>query len=204
MTNRTHPPKADAADPITAAREMVATATRDRGYRQRLLDDPIAVYRDAGIDVPAEHRDAVTQLVGAQIAQFETMKEYGIPFNESAIDPTPLDPARMPALAAASGYVTIAARPWGVVVTLSDQAVRDLQNGQMGVAGVTAAIAAAVAAIPGGQIPAAFVGAAAGVIALHSAVIGLANRGKGVYLTWLWTSLACVCTLGLPLPTPVT
>lgn len=192
---------------VAVAKNMVSRATKDSAYREKLINDSAACFQDEGIVIPVEHQETVQHLVKAQITQFELMKEYGIPVNASVMDLAPLDPSKMTAVFAdtsvSADYVTVSAQPWGVVVTLSDAAVKDLQNLQGGAAGVTGAIAAAVAAIPGGQIPAAFVGAAAGVIALHSAAIGLANRGKGVYLTWLWTTVACLCTLGLPIPTPV-
>lgn len=195
---------------ITTAKKMVVKATIDLAYKEKLMNDSITCFQDEGITIPIEHQAAVKQLVQAQITQFELMKQYDIPVNESVMDRTPLDSSKIPTPVASrslssvsADYVTVSAQPWGVVITLSDQAVGDLQKGQGGLAAVSGAIAAAVAFIPGGQIPAAFVGAAIGVIGLHSAVIGLANRGKGVYLTWLWTTLVCLCTLGLPVPTPV-
>jgi hypothetical protein len=192
---------------IATAKNMINRAIKDGAYREKLSSNAAACFEAEGMVIPIESQESVQQLVMAQLAQFEFITQNSIAVRNSELDLTPLDSSKFlterNSAKNSGNYVAVSAQPWGVVMTLSDQAVKDLQSGQAGIAGVLGAIAAAASLIPGGQIPAAFIGAAAGVIGVHSAVIGLVNRGKGVYLTWLWTTVVCHCTLALPLPTPV-
>jgi hypothetical protein len=188
---------------IATAKNMINRAIKDGAYREKLLNDAPGCFQAEGMVIPAESQESVQQIVRAQLAQFEFISQNSINIKNSELDLTPLDSSKFPSAKNSGNYVTVSAQPWGVVMTLSDQAVKDLQSGQMGITAVMGAIAAVASAIPGGQIPAAFIGAAAGVIGVHSAVIGLVNRGKGVYLTWLWTTVACACSVALPIPTPV-
>jgi hypothetical protein len=93
-------------------------------------------------------------------------------------------------------YVEVVANWWGLVFVLSDQAAKDLSSGSGGLAAVVGAIAAACAAIPGVNIA---VGVVAAVLGLHAVVIGAMNRGKGVYVTALWT-VVLIPTLWIPTP----
>ncbi|HYJ07048.1 MAG TPA: hypothetical protein VEX43_18100 [Chthoniobacterales bacterium] len=77
-------------------------------------------------------------------------------------------------------YIRAEAKIHGLVLTLSPQACSDLATGM----GIGAAISSALSFIPGVGPPLAFV---VGVgIAASAGIIALANRGKGVWVTYLW------------------
>jgi hypothetical protein len=93
------------------------------------------------------------------------------------------------------GYLAVTPNWWGLVFTLSPQACSDLAAGL----GVVAAVSGALALIPPAAPFAVVIGVAMGAAA---GVITLVNRGKGVYITLLWASLALPA---IPIiPTPVT
>jgi len=99
-------------------------------------------------------------------------------------------------LAAGVKDVEVVPQWWGLVFVLSDKAVRDLAAGESGVAAVAGLIAAACSLIPGINVATALIAA---VLTLHATIIGAVNRGNGVYITALWT------TIHLPalwIPTP--
>ncbi|GAB5522502.1 MAG: hypothetical protein Roseis2KO_03740 [Roseivirga sp.] len=83
-------------------------------------------------------------------------------------------------------YVQVEAKWWGVVFILSDKAVQDIIAGGGALAGVLAAIAAVMAAIPAVQTLAAVPGLLAGIIAVAAGVLAIINRGNGIYITALW------------------
>lgn len=79
-----------------------------------------------------------------------------------------------------SDYIRAEAKIHGLVLTLSPQACSDLAAGL----GIGAGISSALAFVPGVGAPLAFV---VGVgIATSAGIITLANRGKGVWVTYIW------------------
>jgi|JI10StandDraft_1071094.scaffolds.fasta_scaffold13978_7 hypothetical protein len=91
--------------------------------------------------------------------------------------------------AAAEAYVEVVPQWWGLVFVLSSQAAKDLAAGASAVAGVVAAISAACSAVPAAQALAAAGGVISAIVGLYAVVIGVMDRGNGVYITALWPSI---------------
>lgn len=168
--------------------ELFDRASKDAAFKQKLVASPLGELKTMGLVVT----DAATS------EALDTLIRYGLD-----------NPAVMAGLARLAGrdammadaaatdpsYLAVTANWWGLVFTLSPQACNDLIAGL----GIGGAVAGAVSAIPAATPFAAPIALAFG---LAAGVIGLVNRGKGVYITLLWASLALPA---IPIiPTPVT
>lgn len=84
-------------------------------------------------------------------------------------------------------YVQVEAQWWGLVFILSDQAAKDLASGQAGLTTVLGAITGIISVLPPpANALAIFPGVLTAILAAHAALVGLMNRGRGVYITALW------------------
>ncbi|WP_339699096.1 hypothetical protein [uncultured Roseivirga sp.] len=84
-------------------------------------------------------------------------------------------------------YVQVEAQWWGLVFILSDQAAKDLASGQAGLTTVLGAITGVISVLPPPANTLAIIpGVLTAILAAHAALVGLMNRGNGVYITALW------------------
>lgn len=156
--------------------DLLERARTDAGFRERVLADPIAALREAGVTVPAEIGEGMsTQIRNALTGQVSTGQSWSRGLEAPTVD--------------------VHAEVYGVVIELNAQATSDLNNAANGVAGILGMVAAACGGT--GNVPCGVVaGILAGYLAVMSSVVGLMNRGNGVRLTIPWTSF-------LPLMPPI-
>lgn len=161
--------------------DLIERARTDSGYRERVLADPLAALREAGVMVPAEVGEGVSsQIRNALTGQVSTGQSWSRGLEAASAD--------------------VHAEVYGVVIDLNAQATSDLNNAANGVAGVLAVISAACGGT--GNVPcSAIAGILAGYLAIMSSVIGLMNRGNGVRLTIPWTSFLPLMP-SIVIPTP--
>lgn len=197
--------------------EVLEKAQKDPSFRQQLLNNTINVMQDFGIKVDQPDFIGLVESLIRRIVLHPGF-DQAQPGRVAAAVTMPyaigeeVFQASLPAqpderLLTADNYITCDARPWGLVFTLSNQAVSDLAAGY----GIAAGIAAAAAAVLGGAgqpAPAAVAALVSAFLAISAGVVTLMNRGKGVYLTVPWTSFSPLPpplgTPGLVIPTPVT
>lgn len=169
---------------------VLKKAADDAAFKEVLQADPVQQLQQAGLDVAGlspENSELIATQIRACLQGTNALSALQGPImaRAKATDDTP--------------YVQVEARPWGVVFTLSDQAVSDLSGGISIAAAITAAAAAA------GGVPGVAVAIVSAFISVSVGILNLVNRGNGVYLTIPWSSFIPWPnpTFGAVIPTPV-
>jgi hypothetical protein len=170
-------------------------AASDPAYQQNLLDNPITVLTQEGIDIPADEQDATINLVKFVLRDPPAISpEYYLRARAMQTEEMP--------------YVSAKASWYGLTLVLSSQAVQDVSNGT----NIAAALSSAVSLVASSSSTLIFFPPASAIVAGISAylwglasVIGLADRGNGVKLLIPWTSFGSFPpygTRGLVIPYP--
>jgi len=158
-----------AKDYVTVWANLLERAQKDPALKKRLIASPRDELKAEGFEIETEEAGkAVEQAVRIAVENpnmVDMLKHLASGGGQMTSDPD---------------YVKAEAKIHGLVLTLSPQACSDLAAGL----GIGGAISSALAFIPGVGPPLAFV---VGVgIAASVGIITLANRGKGVWVTYLW------------------
>lgn len=163
--------------------DLLEQAKTDQTLRTRLLTSPLDALEALGF--PRQTGELGKALTKAVRDALDNPRAADVLRGKDQLTEAPSDP----------DYVAVTPNWWGLVFTLSPQACNDLAAGL----GIAAAVTGALGAIPPAAPFAAVIGLSFGAAA---GVIALVNRGKGVYITLLWASLALPA---IPIiPTPVT
>jgi N-acetylmuramoyl-L-alanine amidase len=189
-------------------------ARTDSDFRQRVAADPIAALTGAGINVDPDFRASIGAFIKGALTQapdggFTDLASVG---NDQLVAALPAGQGGAPMSAAASyrpraaaldvPYVQCYTRPWGIVCKLSHQAATDAANGANLAAAISAGVAVVLGASGAGSPGAVVAGVLSAYLWAEAALIGLADRGNGVYLTYPWSNFLP----GMPpvvIPTPV-
>ena len=162
-----------AKDFVSVWADLLGRAQKDPALKKRLIASALDELKAEGFEVETEEAGkAVEQAVRTAVENgnmVDVLKQLASG-NAGGQTTTNADP----------DYIKAEAKIHGLVLTLSPQACSDLATGM----GIGAAISSALSFIPGVGPPLAFV---VGVgIAASAGIIALANRGKGVWVTYLW------------------
>ena len=164
-------PSKTAKDYVSIWADLLGRAQKDPALKKRLIASALDELKAQGFEVETgEAGKAVEQAVRIAVENPNLVDLLKHLASGNAGPQTTADP----------DYVKAEAKIHGLVLTLSPQACSDLATGM----GIGAAISSALSFIPGVGPPLAFV---VGVgIAASAGIIALANRGKGVWVTYLW------------------
>lgn len=159
-----------AKDYVSIWADLLGRAQKDPALKKRLIASALDELKAEGWEVETEAGKAVEQAVRTAVENPNMVDVLKHLASGSHGVQTTTDP----------DYIRAEAKIHGLVLTLSPQACSDLATGM----GIGAGITSALAFIPGVGPALAFV---IGVgIATSAGIITLANRGKGVWVTYLW------------------
>lgn len=160
-----------AKDFVSIWADLLGRAQKDPALKKRLIASALDELKAEGWEVETEEAGkAVEQAVRTAVENGNMVDVLKHLASGSHGVQTTTDP----------DYVRAEAKIHGLVLTLSPQACSDLATGM----GIGAAISSALSFIPGVGPPLAFV---IGVgVAASAGIITLANRGKGVWVTYIW------------------
>lgn len=159
-----------AKDYVSIWADLLGRAQKDPALKKRLIASALDELKAEGWEVETEAGKAVEQAVRTAVENPNMVDILKHLASGSHGVQTTTD----------GDYIKAEAKIHGLVLTLSPQACSDLATGM----GIGAAVSSALSFIPGVGPPLAFV---VGVgIAASAGIIALANRGKGVWVTYLW------------------
>jgi hypothetical protein len=160
-----------AKDYVSIWADLLGRAQKDPALKKRLIASALDELKAEGWEVETEaDGKAVEQAVRTAVENPNMVDVLKHLASGSHGAKTSTDP----------DYIKAEAKIHGLVLTLSPQACSDLATGM----GIGAGISSALSFIPAVGPPLAFV---VGVgIATSAGIIALANRGKGVWVTYLW------------------
>ena len=160
-----------AKDYVSIWADLLGRAQKDPALKKRLIASPRDELKAEGYEIETEEAGkAVEQIVRTAVENPNMVDLLKHLASGSHGVQTTTNP----------DYVRAEAKIHGLVLTLSPQACSDLAAGL----GIGAAVSSALAFIPAVGPPLAFV---VGVgIATSAGIITLANRGKGVWVTYIW------------------
>ncbi len=183
------------------------SAQNNPAKRAAIINSPLEVMSNLGLEIKPEHQAAVLQSLRALALSFESQPVHTKTFTANNANILKADNVF-------EKHFHVSAELWGIVVRVDHEVIKQLPEGGEAIEEIAAAaggvMAAATSLGPAGAM--ALLGLAywGALLTAYAGLLPLIDQGNGVYLTFTWPQLVAVVASGgilglalFPIPTAV-